>query len=144
MPRKYSKIPKGKVQSFLVSQREKLEKQQEEKTRIEIIKERIKFLTDPEDIMVEIIDDLKDVEIIPNVGDYYTFIYNAKTPNIVYDQHPLIATFSIHEWGFSGFNFHWNKMRNYTWQEVAGNLHVVNNDEIIEMRNINYAKFLRK
>lgn len=138
-----------KVKSFLVTQREKLKEQQrkkleQQKSRIDIIKENIEGLNDPEDMMLEILGVLTEVEVVPDVGKYYTFVYNAKTPGLIYDQHPLIATFDIHRWGFTGYNFHWEQLRNYTWQEVAGNLHIVNSDEISEMRNIKYAKFLRK
>ena len=134
-------------ESFLTSQRRKLEEQRRKKekpkTRIEILKERILGLNDPEDIMIEIIDVLNDVEIVPSPDNYYTFIYNAKTPDILYDQHPLVAVTNVFRWGFRGVNFHWGDYRNYTWQEVAGNLHIVENDEISSMRNIQYAKFLR-
>ena len=48
--------------------------------------------SDPEDMMLEIMDLLKDtVTPVPDIGKYYTFVYNAKTPNVQYDQHPLIA-----------------------------------------------------
>lgn len=138
----------SKRESFLTSQRRKLEKQrskkvEEFKSRIEVLEERIIGIDDPEDIMIEIIDVLDDVEIVPSEGNYYTFIYNAKTPDILYDQHPLVAVTKVFRWGFRGVNFHWGDYRNYTWQEIAGNLHIVENDEIIFMRNINYAKFLR-
>lgn len=98
--------------------------------------------------MIEIIDVFDKTELVPEVGNYYTFIYNAKTPDINYDQHPLVAVLSVNNWGFVGLNFHWislgeSEVRNYTWQEVAGRLHVVENDEIMSMRNINYAKILR-
>lgn len=126
-----------------ISEQKGTKQKQTQKTRIQILKERIRGIDDPEDIMVEIIDVLNDVEIVPSPGNYYTFIYNAKTPDILYDQHPLVAVTDVFRWGFQGVNFHWGEVRRYTWQEVAGNLHVVENDEITSMRNINYAKFLR-
>ena len=47
---------------------------------------------DPEEMMMKIMELLSGtVTPIPDVGGFYTFIYNAKTPNISYDQHPLIA-----------------------------------------------------
>ena len=42
---------------------------------------------------------------VPDVGNFYTFVYNPKTPNITYDQHPLIACTDIFGWGFSWFKF---------------------------------------
>ena len=41
---------------------------------------------DPEDMMLEIMDALSDtVTPVPDVGKFYTFVYNPKTPNITYD-----------------------------------------------------------
>lgn len=117
------------------------------RSRVSILKNRIKTLSDPEDIMLEIISVFRDLEFIPDVGKYYTFIYKAKTPNLRYDQHPLIATLEVFSWGFRGLNFHWENVditqciRNYTWNEVAGQLHTVYKDEIDYMKRINYAKF---
>ena len=45
-------------------------------------------LNDPEDMMLEIMNLLKDtVTPVPDVGKYYTFVYNAKIPSVQYDQH---------------------------------------------------------
>jgi len=96
---------------------------------------------DPEDLMIIIIDVLKEEALYPRPGKFYTFIYNAKTPNLRYDQHPLIACTEVDNWGFKGINFHWRKPRNYTWEEVAGKLHVVRYEELDEMLSIPYAKF---
>jgi hypothetical protein len=117
------------------------------KSRVEILKTKIDDITDSEEIMIEIISLFKDLEIVPEPGKYYTFIYNAKTPKMKYDQHPLIAALQVFSWGFRGLNFHWQDVdpsqciRNYTWNEVAGQLHVVYNNEIEFMKGINYSKF---
>lgn len=161
---KESKIPIGKIKPLLVSQREKLEAQrrlkleaQEEEnkkrvSRTDELESRIKNMSDQEEIMMEILDVFKDIEWIPSQGKYYTFIYNAKTvlnrdyegvrdlDKVYYDQHPLVAVFRIYKWGFEGLNFHWKKIRRYTWQEVAGALHVVNPDEMDYMKTVNYMK----
>ena len=51
---------------------------------------------DQEDMMLEIMSLLNDtVTPVPDVGNFYTFVYNPKTPNITYDQHPLIACTDI-------------------------------------------------
>lgn len=109
--------------------------------RIIRIKKNLKEIDDPEEMMLVIIDTLKDIEIVPDVGNYYTFIYNPKTPRLEYDQHPLIACLSVERWGFRGLNFHWGAVRNYTWNEVAGQLHVVRQSEINDLRDIGYAYF---
>jgi hypothetical protein len=115
-----------------------------ESPRVSSLKKKIKGLTDSESIMLEILDVFRDVEFIPDVGKYYTFVYLAKTKNITFDQFPLIACIEVQKWGFKGFNFHWNKVRNYTWIEVAGPLHIVKNNEIDYLRSIPYARFLTK
>ena len=113
--------------------------------RIEAIKDELETTNDPEDLMLMIMDALKDtVSPIPEVGKFYTFVYNAKTPRIQYDQHPLVACTDLQQWGFKGLNFHWGTMRNYTWEEVVGALHVVNNDEIEYLRSLSYAKYRTK
>ena len=96
---------------------------------------------DPEDLMLIIIDVFKEEVLYPEPGKFYTFIYNAKTPGIEYDQHPLIACTELQRWGFRGINFHWRKYRNYTWEEVAGKLHVVHPNELDELLAIPYAEF---
>ena len=110
--------------------------------RIAPIMDELKSLTDPEEKMLLIMDALKNVEVVPDVGQYYTFIYTAKTPRMTYDQHPLVAVTDIQRWGFRGLNYHWGKFRNYTWQEIDGVLYVVRPSEINDLRNISYAYFL--
>ena len=98
---------------------------------------------DPEEMMLEIMEVLNDtVEPIPEVGKFYTFVYNAKTPGEQYDQHPLIACVGLFQWGFRGLNFHWQNYRNYTWEEVAGKLHVVQFQELDELLALQYGKFI--
>ena len=98
---------------------------------------------DPEEMMLEIMELLNDtVTPIPEVGKFYTFVYNAKTPGKTYDQHPLIACTSLEQWGFKGINFHWRQSRNYTWQELAGQLYIVQNNELDDLMAIPYGKFI--
>ena len=111
--------------------------------RIEPIKQDLVASNDPEDLMLMIMDAINDtVTPIPEVGKFYTFVYNAKTPDITYDQHPLIACTDLQSWGFRGLNFHWQKYRNYTWEELAGQLYVVQYNELDDLLAIPYAKFL--
>ena len=99
--------------------------------------------SDPEEIMLIIMELFTIEEILPEVGKFYTFIYNPKTPNITYDQHPLIACVDLFKWGFRGLNFHWQQYRNYTWAEVAGKLHLVEFQELDELLALQYGKFLQ-
>ena len=98
---------------------------------------------DPEEMMLEIMEALNDtVTPIPEVGKFYTFVYNAKTPDITYDQHPLIACTDLQAWGFKGLNFHWRQSRNYTWEELAGQLYIVQWNELDDLLAIPYGKFI--
>ena len=98
---------------------------------------------DPEEMMMEIMEALNDtVTPIPEVGKFYTFVYNAKTPDITYDQHPLIACTDLQAWGFKGLNFHWRQSRNYTWEELAGQLYIVQWNELDDLLAIPYGKFI--
>ena len=100
---------------------------------------------DPEEMMMQIMDLLSStVTPIPDVGGFYTFIYNAKTPNISYDQHPLIACTEVLRWGFRGINLHLRKSRQYTWDEVAGQLYIVQYDEVDDLMKIPYRKMVDK
>jgi len=97
---------------------------------------------DPEEIMLMIMEVFNQtVTPIPEVGGFYTFVYNAKTPKITYDQHPLIACVDLFSWGFRGLNFHWQKYRNYTWSELAGQLYIVEYQELDELLSLQYGKF---
>jgi hypothetical protein len=109
-------------------------------SKIDALKKRIGNSSDPVEIMGAILDIFGIVSYPPIPGNYYTFVYRAKTPKLLYDQHPLIACLELEEWGFRGFNFHLNKHRNYTWPEVRSNICIVDNDEISFFRNLKYIK----
>jgi hypothetical protein len=110
--------------------------------RVRMLKKRIveEGTKDPEELMLIILSIFREEVLLPEVGNFYTFIYNPKTPDISYDQHPLIACTEIQKWGFKGINFHWRESRNYTWEEVAGKLHVVKRNELDELLAVPYAK----
>ena len=98
---------------------------------------------DPEEMMLEIMEVLNEtVTPVPDVGNFYTFVYNAKTAGETYDQHPLIACTDLQSWGFRGINFHWRKYRNYTWEELAGQLYIVQPNELDDLLNIPYGKYI--
>ena len=98
---------------------------------------------EPDDMMLEIMDRLSDtVTPIPDIGSFYTFVYKAQTLNETYDVHPLIAAMEYTPFGFKGFSYHWNRMRNYNFNGVVGQLYFVNRDELDELRTIPYQKFV--
>ena len=111
--------------------------------RIKPIINEINATMDTESQMEMIMEALNDtVAPIPDVGTYCTFVYNAKTPNIRYDQHPLVAVTDIFSWGFRAINFHWGETRQYTWGEIAGQVYIVNQRELDDLISINYGKIM--
>ena len=98
---------------------------------------------DPDDLMIELMEALGDtVTPVPDVGKYYVFVYNPKTSGIQYDQNPLVAVTDVFRWGFRGINFHRNGYRQYTWNEVAGQLYEVRSEELADVRELPFAKIL--
>jgi hypothetical protein len=97
----------------------------------------------PEELMDAIIEALSEKESNTiSSGKYYTFVYYAKTPKIVYDRHPLILAGNKTENGFFGFNYHWGKIRQYTYPEVASPLFPVSLYEFSSLRELPYARFI--
>ena len=89
--------------------------------RLEHVVSDIIAMTDPEDMMLAVMETLNDTVVTtPDVGRYYTFIYDPKTPRIRYDEFPLIACVGLFRWGFRGINYHWPGFRNYDWQQTIG------------------------
>lgn len=115
---------------------------QKSSSRISQLKRKLDGSEDAELIMMSILEVFREIEYVPDVGNYYTFIYQAKTPNTDYDQHPLVAVTEVFQWGFRGINFHWDESRNYTWQEVAGALHRIYNNEISYLRSLDYRQVI--
>ncbi len=130
--------------SFGFNEEKELDLERNPTERVEELKRMVldANTSDPEEIMLLIMELFTIEEILPEVGKFYTFIYNPKTPNISYDQHPLIACVDLFKWGFRGLNFHWQQYRNYTWAEVAGKLHLVEFQELDELLSLQYGKFL--
>tara|TARA_Y100000389_G_scaffold178194_1_gene191150 strand:+ start:364 stop:711 length:348 start_codon:yes stop_codon:yes gene_type:complete len=96
----------------------------------------------PDEIM-DLITDTFEKTLVPEVGGYYTFIYSPTTPNIQYDQYPLVAVTELFSWGFRGINYHWGEYRNYGWGEVGANsFHQISTMEIKSVRSLPYAKYL--
>tara|TARA_B100001057_G_C22795418_1_gene929410 strand:+ start:796 stop:1176 length:381 start_codon:yes stop_codon:yes gene_type:complete len=111
--------------------------------RVRSVVYRLIGTEDPDDLMIELMEALGDtVTPVPDVGKYYVFVYNPKTSGIQYDQNPLVAVTDVFRWGFRGINFHWNGYRQYTWNEVAGQLYEVRSEELADVRELPFAKIL--
>ena len=96
---------------------------------------------DPDDLMLELLSVLQESGKVPESGKYYVFVYNPKTPNIQYDQNPFVAVTDVFEWGFRGINFHWGEIRQYTYNEIVGQIYEVYSDEVSDVREIPFGKF---
>ena len=107
--------------------------------RIRSVVDEITGKEDADDLMINLMNVLTEGSQVPEVGGYYTFVYNPKTPNIQYDQNPLVAVTEVFEWGFRGINFHWGQMRKYTWNEISGGLYQINSDELADAREIPFG-----
>ncbi len=89
-----------------------------------------------DDLMLELMSILTESREPPKAGRYYIFVYNAKTPSLRYDQNPFVYVKNVYKWGFSGINYHWGEDRQYTWDEVAGGLYEVYQEEVTDLRRI--------
>ena len=78
----------------------------------------------------------------PEVGKYYTFVYRPKTPQLRYDEYPLVAVTGVFDWGFKGINFHWGQSRQYTFPEVVGGLYKVDEMELRDLRTLPFVKII--
>ena len=116
-------------------------KQEEQRNRISHIRDNLIGTEHPDDLMTKIIESLSASGRVPQEGKYYVFIYNAKTPNLRYDQHPMIAVTDVFEWGFRGINFHWNTHRNYTWNEIVDGLYEITHSELTDLDGVPFARF---
>jgi len=95
---------------------------------------------DPDDIMLELLEVLQESPKVPTSGKFYVFVYQPKTPNIEYDQNPLVAVTDVFRWGFKGINFHWGETRQYTWDEISGGIYEVYPSEIKDLQALPFQK----
>jgi len=111
------------------------------RNRVREISDNLVGNEDPDDLMLELMNVLQEGGKTPEAGKFYIFVYNPKTPNINYDQNPLVAVTEVFQWGFRGINFHWGEPRQYTWSEIAGGLYEAYPAEIKDLQAIPFAKF---
>ena len=89
----------------------------------------------PEYNMKVLMRELGPPMIVPEGNKYYVFVYEAKTPNLLYDRNPFIICTGIYKWGFTGFNYHWEDYRRYSWLEVVSNVFEIKEEEVESMKN---------
>lgn len=102
--------------------------------RIRSVVDDLTGLKDPDDKMLEVLEILTPTSVRDiQPGKLYLFIYNAKTPNLLYDQNPFIAVTDVFQWGFRGFSAHWREPRQYTWSEVGTDVYEVYRSEVTDV-----------
>ncbi len=122
-----------------LKQRREANPTDDNENRVRSVIDNVIGTEDPDDLMLEIMSVLQESGRVPQAGKYYTFVYSPKTPNISYDQNPLVAVTEVYKWGFKAINFHWGELRQYTWSEVAGQLYEVYPDELADLREVPFA-----
>jgi len=97
---------------------------------------------DPDDTMEDVMEALgAESQSVPEVGKYYTFVYSPKTPNIQYDEFPLVAVTEVFSWGFRGLNYHWPGFRQYTFPEIVGGTYnIEDGEELEDAKRLSYGK----
>ena len=120
--------------------------------RLKDFKESLFGTESPEELMNEILSRLSGSEVAyPTTGNFYTFIYYAKTPGIRYDRHPLIKAGDMLERGFRGFNYHWvgrgtSPIRQYNTQDgdrLVSGLYELSQQEFATLLSVPYAKLIQ-
>lgn len=101
-------------------------------------------IEDPDDLMQELLDIIKTTQKSPSPGSFCIFVYNPKTVGIQYDEYPFVAVTDMFQWGFRGINFHWGEMRQYTWNEIVGDVHIVYPEEIKDLQALPFGKIRTK
>jgi len=109
--------------------------------RVRKIIDNVVGTEDPDDLMIELMEVLTESGKVPQSGKYYVFVYQPKTPNIQYDQNPFVAVTEVFSWGFRGINFHWGKIRQYAYNEIAGQIYEIYSEEVADVREIPFGKF---
>jgi hypothetical protein len=113
----------------------------ENRNRIRTVSDSLNGTEDPDDLMIKLMEVMNEGDKMPEVGKHYIFVYTPKTPNIRYDQNPLVAVTDIFAWGFRGVNYHWGTPRQYTWNEVGGGLFEAYPAEIKDLQLIPFGNF---
>ena len=111
--------------------------------RIEPVRQDIQSETNVDDRMELIMYALNDtVAPIPEEGNICTFKYFAKTPNIEYDQHPLVAVTELFQWGFRGIKFQHQDYPQSTWEELGTQVYIINRTELDDLLSLQYGKLV--
>lgn len=133
----------AKRESLLQAQRRKLAEQRAAKrptdtdtnvNRVRKIVDEMTGLKSPDDRMLAVLEVLTASPVRSiQPGKIYLFIYNAKTPNLLYDTNPFVAVTDVFSWGFRGLSAHWREPRQYTWNEVGTDVYEIFRSEVTDI-----------
>lgn len=119
--------------SIIVSKRNK----KKQNNRLSRVQKNLVGTESSQDIMNEIMTALRDSEEqVPRPGAVYSFIYYAKTPELLYDRYPIVAVENVLSWGFKGVNLNIGEPRNYDFQRVASGFYLLKPQEVATCRNL--------
>jgi hypothetical protein len=124
--------------------RKTLQQRSKDYNRISNLVKNLIGIESADDLMIELMNIIPETKSPPVAGKFYIFVYNAKTPNMRYDQNPLVAVTDVYKWGFKGLNYHWGEVRQYTWDEVAGGMYEVYKNEIEDLRRLPFGNIRTK
>jgi len=81
----------------------------------------------------------------PRIGDVFTFRYRAKTPNLIYDMHPVTEIQGFTKDGFYGWNHHLGMVRQYKGRDgrLLSNFYKIEPDELDVVLSINTKLLLK-
>jgi len=103
-------------------------------------------LETPQNNMYKLIDILDERKFgFPQPGDTFTFIYQAKTPNLIYDLHPVSTITRLERGRFFGYNHHLGMIRQYSGKDgrVLSNFYKIDSDELDIVLSINTKLLLK-
>ncbi len=152
----YQRLPKSQLISLIkndsnyIEANPKAPRRIDGKIRTNRLKDFKESLTGNEtedELMNEILSRLSGTErAYPSPGRYYTYIYYAKTPGILYDRHPLILAGDMLPKGFRGFNYHLGKIRQYNTEDgdrLMSGLYELSQQEFATLRSVPYGKLIQ-
>ena len=107
--------------------------------RISPVLDRLIGIEDPDELMVEIEEVIRDSVSAPQAGQFFMFSYSPSSSGR-YDANPLVAVTDVYSWGFRGTNFHHGEARSYSFSNVIGNTYRVYPEEITDLQTLPFGK----
>lgn len=110
--------------------------------RIEKARKKLSRNTSPSKAISILFGQLEPSTVIVP-GCHYFYIYEAKTPGLLYDKYPLITCTGLTNKGWEGYQHHWHKSRQYTTPELRSNFYQVYDDELDDAIQYPCAEYIQ-